>query len=230
MTAPTKIGAVIVAAGSGLRFGDRKQFKNIGGRALYLYSLHSFLDCNVIAEIILVVPNDMVEDISKNLKKMDTKVTVVGGGEQRQDSVLAGINALSRDYNIVVIHDAARPIVSTQLIEKTINAMENNDGVIAAIPSSDTVKDVSIETRRINRTLPRDKIWLAQTPQVFNRAKLVNAFKSAKINSVEFTDEASLMESLGYSILVVEGNVNNFKITTQQDWELTEILLENYYD
>ncbi len=225
-----QIGAVIVAAGSGLRFGERKQFKKLGTKPLYLYSLQRFIDCDLIDEIVLVVPNDLLKTIFNEVAKLNPRIKVVAGGKLRQDSVLAGVSTLSNQCEIVCVHDAARPFVSTSLIRNTIKACENNDGAVAAIPSHDTVKEVNINNNRIKRTIPRKMIWLAQTPQVFHRSRLVKALSYAKENKIKGTDESTLLESLNYSIVVVEGDTENFKITTQNDWKLAELVLEGYND
>lgn len=226
-----KIGAVIVAAGSGLRFGERKQFKKLGTKPLYLYSLQRFIDCDLIDEIVLVVPKDLLKTITFGVKKLNQtpEIKIVTGGKLRQDSVLAGVSTLSNQCEIVCVHDAARPFVSADLIQKTINACENNDGAVAAIPSHDTVKEVN-SNNRIKRTIPREKIWLAQTPQAFHRSQLVKALSYAKENKIKVTDESTLLESLDYSIVVVEGDTENFKITTQNDWKFAELILERYND
>lgn len=226
-----KIGAVIVAAGSGLRFGERKQFKKLGTKPLYLYSLQRFIDCDLIDEIVLVVPKDLLKTITFGVKKLNQtpEIKIVAGGKLRQDSVLAGVSTLSNQCEVVCVHDAARPFVSADLIQKTINACENNDGAVAAIPSHDTVKEVN-SNNRIKRTIPREKIWLAQTPQAFHRSQLVMALSCAKENKIKVTDESTLLESLDYSIVVVEGDTENFKITTQNDWKLAELILERYND
>lgn len=226
-----KIGAVIVAAGSGLRFGERKQFKKLGTKPLYLYSLQRFIDCDLIDEIVLVVPKDLLKTIAFGVRKLNQtpEIKIVAGGKLRQDSVLAGVSTLSNQCEIVCVHDAARPFVSADLIQKTINACENNDGAVAAIPSHDTVKEVN-SNNRIKRTIPREKIWLAQTPQAFHRSQLVMALSCAKENKIKVTDESTLLESLDYSIVVVEGDTENFKITTQNDWKLAELILERYND
>ena len=132
-----KTGAVIVAAGSGLRFGERKQFKKLGTKPLYLYSLQRFIDCDLIDKIVLVVPEDLIKDIAFEVKKLNQipKIKIVTGGELRQDSVFAGVNVLSNQCEIVCVHDAARPFVTTDLIERTIIACVKNDGAVAAMPS-----------------------------------------------------------------------------------------------
>ncbi len=225
-----KIGAVIVAAGSGLRFGEKKQIKKLGTKPLYLYSLQRFIECDLIDEIALVVPKDLLEAISIQISRLKLRINVVEGGELRQDSVFVGVNALSKQCGIVCVHDAARPFVSADLIQKTINACEHNDGAVAAIPSHDTVKEVNLNNNRIKRTIPRGKIWLAQTPQAFRRSQLVKALSYAKENKIQVTDEATLLESLNYSIVVVNGDTENFKITTQNDWRFAELILERYND
>jgi len=221
-----KIGAVIVAAGSGLRFGEMKQIKDLGTKPLYLYSIQSFIDCDFIDEIVLVVPSDLLKTISNQISKISRQIKIVKGGKLRQDSVLAGIEGLSTDCNLVCVHDAARPFVKTDLIESTIIACEKNDGAVAAMPSYDTVKEVNTSNNRITKTIARENIWLAQTPQAFHRKQLMRALLSASDNNIKVTDEATLLESLNYSIVVVEGNSNNLKITTQNDWELAELILE----
>ncbi|MEE9572564.1 MAG: 2-C-methyl-D-erythritol 4-phosphate cytidylyltransferase [Candidatus Neomarinimicrobiota bacterium] len=227
-----KIGAVIVAAGSGLRFGEKKQFKKLDSKPLYLYSLQCFVDCNLIDEIVLVVPKDLKKTITFELKKLSsiTKIKIVAGGKLRQDSVLAGIEGLSASCKIICVHDAARPFVSVDLINKTITACEYNDGAVVAMPSQDTVKEVNSRNSRIKRTIPREIIWLAQTPQAFQRKQLLDALIHANKNKIQVTDESTLLESLDYSIVVVEGATKNFKITTQDDWKFAELILEGYND
>jgi 2-C-methyl-D-erythritol 4-phosphate cytidylyltransferase len=225
-----KIGAVIVAAGSGLRFGEKKQFKMLGPQPLYLYSLQKFIDCNLIDEIMLIVPKDLLKLISCEMTTLNHNIKVVKGGKSRQDSVSAGINNLSPECKIVCVHDAARPFISSELIHRTIDACKTNDGAIAAMPANDTVKEVNTDTNRIKRTMPRENIWLAQTPQAFNRTQLKKALLYAKEHKIQATDEATLMEKLNYNIVVVEGNSDNFKITTQGDWKLAELMLEKKHD
>ena len=219
------IGAVIVAAGSGLRFGEKKQIKKLGAKPLYLYSLQSFVDCDLIDEIVLAVPKDLQKVITSEVAQLNSRITVVEGGKLRQDSVLAGLNKLSNKCEIVCVHDAARPFVTNDLIERTIVACEKNDGAVAAMPSHDTVKEVVVNNS-IKRTIPRETIWLAQTPQTFHVKQLKKVLSHASKNKIQVSDESTLLESLNHSIVVVEGNVNNFKITTQNDWRLAELILE----
>ncbi len=227
-----KIGAVIVAAGAGLRFGEKKQFKKLDSKPLYLYSLQCFIDCDLIDEIALVVPKELIKTITFDLRKFNQipVIKIVAGGKLRQDSVLAGIEELSASCEIICVHDAARPFVSVDLINKIINACEHNDGAVAAIPSHDTVKEVNKRSNLIKRTIPREIIWLAQTPQAFQRKQLIQALLHASENKIQVTDESTLLETLNYSIVVVEGDTKNFKITTRDDWKLAELILERHND
>jgi len=221
-----KIGVVIVAAGSGLRFGERKQFKKLNNKPLYIYSLEKFIKCDLIDEIALVVPEDLTNIISDEISSVKSIIKVVSGGKLRQDSTLNGVNALDQNCDIICIHDAARPFINISTINNVIEISKKYDGAIAATPSNDTVKEVAKNSDRIKRTIPRDTIWLAQTPQVFHRDKLLQALAFANTNNITVTDESSLLESLDFSVAVVAGSCNNFKITTQDDWRLAEFLLE----
>ena len=227
-----KVGAVIVAAGAGLRFGELKQLKKLGNQPLYLHSLNCFCNSEIIEEIVVVVPAEIVNHIIVDIKELRVSklIKVVAGGKLRQDSVRSGVEQLSSDCEIVCIHDAARPFVTPKLISKTIEACQKCDGAIAALPANDTVKSVPIDDKMIAETIPRKTIWLAQTPQTFHRTPLMEALKKAKEDNIQGTDEAALLERLGYKVAVVEGNTKNIKITNPKDWGLAEILLEKQND
>ena len=208
-----------MAAGSGSRFGEKKQFKLLKGIALYFYSLNKFLQCEEINEIILVVPESRVADVKKeitNIKKTK-KILVINGGSRRQDSVKNGLLSVSSKSQLVCIHDGARPFVSEKLIQQSIVACSNNDGSIVANPNFDTLK--ICEKGYVKKTIDRNNVWMAQTPQTFWKANLLDAIVIAEKKNMEVTDESSLMESLGYKVSVVQGNYNNFKITSREDWE-----------
>ncbi len=215
-----KAGAVIAAAGSGVRFGEKKQFKRLKKRALLFHTLNPFLECSDISEIVVVVPEENLELVSRELKSFTSAkpVRAIIGGVRRQDSVLNGCLALSDDVEIIVVHDAARPFVTSKLISATIAGCRNTDGCIAALPSKDTVKKV--KDKQIQSTLDRNTIWLAQTPQTFHKDILINALRQ----NMEATDEASMVEALGGNVVVTEGNIGNYKITTSEDWKLAEAL------
>ena len=126
----------------------------------------------------------------------------------------------SSSANLICIHDAARPFVTENMIANSISACENYDGAVVALPSRDTVK--LSNNGLVKETLDRRFIWLAQTPQTFNKDKLVAALDNADQNDIIATDEAALMEAMGFSIALVEGHPTNFKITTRDDWERAE--------
>ena len=208
-----------MAAGSGSRFGEKKQFKLLKGIALYFYSLNKFLLCKDINEIILVVPENRVANIKKevaNIKKTK-KVLVVSGGYRRQDSVKNGLLSVSNKSQLVCIHDGARPFVSEELIKRSIIACSKNDGAIVANQNFDTLK--TCEKGYVKKTIDRNNVWMAQTPQVFWKIKLLDAISTSEKKNIEVTDESSMMESLGYKVSVVRGDHSNFKITSRDDWE-----------
>ena len=217
------VGAVVPSAGMGQRFGNKKQFKLLGSRPLLFHTLTSFLKCDDIVEIVVVVPEEDLETISQELTSFTSAkpVKTVAGGAHRQVSVLNGCLALSENVDIIAVHDAVRPFVTPELISATIAGCDSADGCIAAIPSKDTVKEVLENS--VLRTIDRNSIWLAQTPQTFHRDILINALQQDMIA----TDEASMVEAAGGKVLVTEGFTGNFKITTIQDWQLAENIIND---
>ena len=219
------ISAIITAAGSGQRFGETKQFKLLDGQPLYQYSIKVFLSVKIFDEVILVVPRDSQKTIEQEINSFSDKpVKIINGGINRQDSVKNGIRASSVNSDLVVIHDAVRPFVTKKLIEDCISACSYSDGAIIAIPPVDTIKYSTSDI--IEKTIDREFVWMAQTPQVFNKGKLLEAYENQSLNNSIFTDEASIMEGMGYSITIVPGTEQNFKITTRDDWNRAEALLK----
>lgn len=213
-----KVSAIIPAAGSGERFGEEKQFKLLSGRPLFFHTLKLFLQSDYIDEIIVAVPSANVDSTHRDVLSMSAgkPVKVVAGGTRRQDSVKNGIDVSDSDSTLVCVHDAARPFVTEDLIQRSISACEFADGAVVGIPSKDTVK--FSENGLVKETLDREKIWLAQTPQCFHKNKLLQALYYAETENLTGTDESALMEAMGFSIKLVEGDSNNFKITTKDDW------------
>ena len=219
-----KVSAIIPAAGSGERFGEEKQFKLLSGRPLFFHTLKLFLQSDYIDEIIVAVPGANVGSTHRDVLSMSAgkPVKVVAGGTRRQDSVKNGIDVSDSHSTLVCIHDAARPFVTEDLIQRSISACEFADGAVVGIPSKDTVK--FSENGLVKETLDREKIWLAQTPQCFHKNKLLQALYYAETENLTGTDESALMEAMGFSIKLVEGDSNNFKITTKDDWIRAEIV------
>ena len=212
------ISAIITAAGFGHRFGEKKQFKLLNKKPLYQYSLNVFLQSDMIDEIILVVPIENKKVIKQDLRKFSQKkIKVISGGTSRIDSVKKGVISSSSNSELVVIHDAARPFVTKNLIKESIIACRKADGSIIALPTVDTVKYSS--SNIIEKTINRKHVWLAQTPQAFNKKKLLLAYKNILNHNFNFTDESSIMEKMGFKISIVIGSENNFKVTTHYDWD-----------
>ena len=217
--------AIITAAGSGRRFGEAKQFKKLHGKPLYQYSLDVFIQSRLFDEIILVIPKSNQQKVQKEIKrKYGSQVGLVIGGPDRQDSVKNAIQNSNPNIDLVVIHDAARPFVTTTLIEKCISACETSDGAIIAMQPHDTIK--FSKDNIVEKTIDRSNIWMAQTPQAFNKHKLLEAYSSSEFDDLVVTDESSLMEKLGYKIMIVPGTGKNFKITTFDDWKRAEAELQ----
>ena len=214
-----KVSAIILAAGSGDRFGEKKQFKQLKGIELYKYSFYKFLDCSDINEIVLAVPENRLADVKTEIGslKVSKNILIVSGGPSRQESVKNSVLSTSQHADLVCIHDSARPFISENLIKESLNACASNDGAIVAIPNYDTIK--TCVRGYVEKTIDRNDVWLAQTPQVFWRSKLLQAIDFSERNNVEVTDESSMMEYLDFQISVVKGNANNFKITSPEDWE-----------
>ena len=217
--------AIITAAGSGRRFGEVKQFKKLHGKPLYQYSLDIFIQSRLFDEIILVIPNSNQEKVQKKIKrKYGSQVSLIIGGPDRQESVKNAIQNSNPKVDLVVIHDAARPFITKKLIEECIFACETSDGAIIAMQPHDTIK--FSKDNIVEKTIDRSNIWMAQTPQAFNKQKILEAYSSREFDDLIVTDESSLMEKLGYKIMIVPGAEKNFKITTFDDWKRAEAELQ----
>ena len=222
----TKISAIIPAAGSGSRFGEVKQFKDLAGQPLIFHSINLFIRCSIIDEVVVVVQEKYVKPLYHDILSISAgkPIKSIAGGLNRQDSVQNGVLATDSENTLVCIHDAARPFVTEDLIITSVSACKKYDGAIVALPSLDTVK--LSEGEKVKETIDRKKVWFAQTPQTFQKSKLIQAFNMAKRRNLVATDESTLMEDMGFSIGLVEGHANNFKITTKEDWERAENLIK----
>ena len=221
-----KVSAIIPAAGSGSRFGEEKQFKILRGRPLWAYTLDPFIKSSLINEIVFIVPETYINTVQSSesfiIASKKKEIKVIPGVPKRTDSVLNGLYSTKKTNGLVCIHDAVRPFIRESFITETVNSCKDFDGAVLAIPSVDTVKVVKDEI--INKTIDRTIIWMAQTPQTFHKDKLLDAFKN-NIN-VHVTDESVLMELSGYSIKIINGDAENFKITNKLDWELAKIIVD----
>lgn len=222
-----KVAAIIVAAGAGRRFGGTipKQFTQLGGRPLIAWAVAAFQRIPAVQEINVVVPSKRVAWVRRQVRRWElSKVRqVVPGGPTRTDSVAAGLKALSPSANLVAIHDGARPLIDRATILRCLAAGTRWGAAIAAIPVTDTVKVVR-GRGQVASTLPRDRLWLAQTPQVFRRTLLERAL-AARPRRWQATDDAQLVERLRATVRVVRGSEDNVKITTPHDLERARLIL-----
>jgi 2-C-methyl-D-erythritol 4-phosphate cytidylyltransferase/2-C-methyl-D-erythritol 2,4-cyclodiphosphate synthase len=216
------VAAIIAAGGRGLRLGaDRpKQFLDVGGRTILELSLAALAASDRIDEIVVALPSDHLDAESKALKGAFKRPLVfVTGGTRRQDSVANAFAKTSSKADVILIHDAARPFVTQDVIARTIDGAKTYGAAIAAVAARDTVKQTGSAnpdgSRLINGTIPRDNVYLAQTPQAFRRDILARALTEGE--AVDATDEAMLVERLGVPVHVVEGDARNVKITTAED-------------
>jgi 2-C-methyl-D-erythritol 4-phosphate cytidylyltransferase/2-C-methyl-D-erythritol 2,4-cyclodiphosphate synthase len=218
------VAAIIAAAGRGQRLGagQPKQLLLLGGRTILERSVGAFVASARIDEIVVVVPPELAADPPSCLRDAGKSLTIVAGGERRQDSVAIGFDATGARADVIVVHDAARPFVTAELIARTVDAAIESGAAIPAISSRDTVKEVRLAAaavRFVERTLPREGLVLVQTPQAFRAAILRDAIALGR-SGVDATDEASLAEQAGHSVRLVEGDPRNIKITTPEDLEL----------
>ena len=225
-----KTAAIIVAAGKGERFGGgvKKQFQLLSGKPVIAHSTECFEKSDSVGEIVLVVPEDSVDYCRKEIVEEFgfKKVTkVIPGGQERQDSVEKGLNSVSQDVDLVLIHDGVRPFITGRMIEAVIKEAARSGAAIIAMPAKDTIKKTSPEGF-IENTIPRESIWLAQTPQAFRYDVLKKAYVKIKGRASKFTDESSLVEECGVRVKLVKGSGINIKITTEEDLILGELILK----
>ena len=215
------VTAIIAAGGAGRRLGAAvpKQMLELGGRTILERSVEAFASHPRVSDVIVALPSDLAAAPPPWLQRY-ARVRVVEGGARRQDSVALAFDAVPPAAEVVLVHDAARPFVSPDLIARCIDAAATHGGAIAAVPVSDTVKRVAQQDDGyvIEGTVPRESIYLAQTPQAFRRAVLGAAVAAGR-SGVEGTDEAALAERSGHAVRVVEGEPSNVKITTAADLE-----------
>lgn len=210
-----QVSAIIAAAGAGRRLGAAKpkQLLDIGGGSMLSHSLRAFLEHPRVNEVVVVKPAGPLAVALTDVGSTQ-KLRTTDGGARRQDSVANGFDAVDAHTDVILIHDAARPFVSADLISRTIDAAATHGAAIAALQSRDTVKKVDAGV--IVDTVPRETIYLAQTPQGFRRDVLAAAVKLGR-EGIEATDEAGLVERAGFKVHVVDGDPGNVKITTEED-------------
>jgi 2-C-methyl-D-erythritol 4-phosphate cytidylyltransferase len=221
----TNIHVIIPAGGSGIRFGGntKKQFLELGGKSILEQTLNKFINCPQVTQIILALPQDELD----GNKFSDAKVCVVEGGATRAHSVKNAFAALqATDEDVVLIHDAVRPLLTQELILKIAQATLEKKVVVPAVNISDTVKQVD-EKGEIIKTLDRDYLYGAQTPQGMMYRVLKSAYEKVDLDTGNFTDEAMMCEAAGEKVFIVEGERHNIKITTPFDLDVAKLLMKN---
>ncbi len=225
-----KADAVIVSAGIGQRFmeGRKKQFFSLAGKPILAHTLDQFDACPLVRSILLVVgQEDQDYCLSEIVEKFHyRKISqVIPGGKQRQDSVRNGLDALTPDAEIIAIHDGVRPFVTREMIEESIRSAIRFGAVIIAMPVKDTIK-MAHSDGTVLKTLERESLYQAQTPQTFHASLIKEAYLKAKEDGFVGTDDATLVERLGKKIHILPGSYTNIKITTFEDLMLAELILK----
>lgn len=225
-----KADALIVSAGKGQRFmeGRKKQFFSLGGKPILAHTLDPFEACPLIRSILLVVGQEDQEYCLKEIveKFQYRKISqVIAGGRRRQDSVRNGLEALSVDSEVVVIHDGVRPFVTKEMIEDSIRTSIRFGAAILAMPVKDTIK-MAHPDGTVLKTLERETLYQAQTPQTFQAVLIREAYLKATEEGFVGTDDASLVERLGKKVHILPGSYTNIKITTVEDLMLANLILK----
>ncbi|MBN2030503.1 2-C-methyl-D-erythritol 4-phosphate cytidylyltransferase [bacterium] len=220
----SKVVAIVAAAGSGKRAGKTtpKQFLEISGKPIFIHTLGKFDLCREVDEVLLVVQPDQMKNAEKSIDKYHIQKVkkMVEGGPERQHSVRNGIDKITEGTTIVVIHDAVRPFVSVEKITEVIQMAKKEGAAILAIPVKNTIK--SGADGWVKETLKRESLWSVQTPQAFQIDWIKKAYKKADEDNIFATDDALLIERLGYPIKIVQGEEQNLKITSAMDLFMAE--------
>lgn len=230
-----KVAAIVPAAGLGTRMGadTPKQFLELGGVPLLIYTLRRLAACAAITDFFISTRSDDIISVQDKVAKcaLGRPARVIHGGDTRQQSVANALAQVDPATEIALVHDAVRPFVTLEQIDRVISEARTRGAAILGIPAIDTVKEVKRaslpqDVALITATIPRERIVLAQTPQVFAYALLRDAFRKAQQDGVTASDEAALVERLGHDVFVVLGSERNLKITRPADMELARFYLE----
>ena len=218
-----RVGVVIPAAGAGRRMGGRKKpFLALCGEPVLQHALRPFLAYPAVTALRVALPPEDAADCPEWLRDLDPRLELVVGGTSRAASVRAALEALP-DVDVVLVHDAARPLVTTAIIDRCIGAVRTGTGAVAGRPASDTLKEVD-DGRRVLATPDRRRFWHAQTPQAFPADLLRRAY--AEWDGREVTDDGALVEMAGGTVVMVEGSITNLKVTCPADLTVAEAFLD----
>ena len=228
------VSAILPAAGLGTRMGadTPKQYLSLDGVPVLVFTLRRVAACPAITDFIIATQAEEIESVENLVRpeNLGRPLRVVCGGDTRQDSVATALAAVPAEADFILVHDAVRPLVTRSQIERAIAEAESSDAAILGVPAMDTVKEVKraslpTDVAFITATIPRERVVLAQTPQVFRAPLLIEAFARARQDGVTASDEAALVERLGRDVHVVVGSERNLKITRPGDIELAEFYL-----
>lgn len=215
--------AIIVAAGNGRRFGSKKQFVSLHGKPLVLHTIDRFERSRSVTEIVLVVPKGWVKRMIRQCDDFGLKKVkkVVAGGLRRMDSVYSGLLVAQGD--VVIVHDGVRPLVTPSLIDRGVRKCKKHGACIYAVRATDTVKIV--QNGSVKNTLEREKVYLTQTPQIFQKSLLLKAYTNAYEKGIESPDDAYLVEIMDVPVKMLDGTRENVKVTSPLDLRLVETLI-----
>ena len=219
---------MIVAAGSSTRTAgaELKQFRWVAGKPMLLHSVQRFMERDDVAMVVCVLPKSHAGDPPPWLFQCDVdRLLVSVGGRERGESVLNGLEDMPPEVGIVLVHDAARPLVDSDTIERVIAKAREGVGAVPALPATDTIKEVD-ESGAIVRTPDRTRLFHAQTPQGFPRAMIEEAYLRAKADRIQATDDAALCERIGARVVIVEGSATGMKVTTDEDFARVDALVK----
>ena len=222
----SECAAVLLAAGKSRRLGFDKILTPIAGKPVVQYSLEVLRDTESVGVIVIVTRPDMMEPLGHIVDQLgiEKPVEMIEGGKERQDSVYAGLCHLKDQAKYVAIHDAARPLITVEMMDKVLAKAKEVGGAICGQPATDTLKRSSREDE-IVETVERADIWTVQTPQIFTLELIRSAYEKIQKEGFSITDDASAVEAMGGKIALVDAGVWNLKITRQQDWEVIELWL-----
>lgn len=223
------VAVILPAAGGSTRFGGpiKKPFLSLDGRPIWVRSAELFWNRpEVVRTYVVISPEDRDEFRTKFGGVIAfANAEVVLGGSERFESVANALAKVPEDVDLVAVHDAVRPLTPPRLIDAVLAAASKHGAAMLAVPVADTLKRVDPATRRIVGTVPRVDVWQAQTPQVFRRDWLVDAYARRSALGTAITDDAQLIEAAGHGVVVVPGSPSNFKLTTKDDLDLAEAIL-----
>ena len=223
------VGVVIVAGGASTRTTgeELKQFRWIAGKPMLLHSLQAFMAREDVVTVVCVLPREFVADPPPWIFQCDVdRLLLAPGGRTRTESARNGLEDLPDEASIALVHDAARPLVDAEVIERVVAAARAGECAVPALPVVDTLKESDADGR-VARTVDRERLWRAQTPQGFPRAQIERAHREARAAGVTATDDAALCERIGLPVRIVPGSERAMKVTNESDFQRAELLFAN---